>query len=525
MSYRVWFAILLMGALAMSAALASRPAMAEVEPAPTGEAGSSAAEAGTPAEPTVEPVPPAAEGELPEGEGEEAAAAAASFAVLDDVNALWTCLAAFLVFFMQAGFALVECGFTRAKNACNIMMKNTMDFAIGSLSFWLVGFGLMFGTSYLGLFGTTGFLYEGTTGFNWAFFIFQTVFCATAATIISGAMAERTKFSSYLIYTVAITAVVYPVFGSWAWNGLSGTGGAGWLEGAGFLESITGASFHDFAGSTVVHSIGGWAALAGAIVLGPRLGKYTKDGKINPIPGHSIPLAALGMFILWLGWFGFNPGSTTAVGGGSFAFIAVTTNLCAAAGALSAMIASWVLFRKPDPSFTFNGALAGLVAITAGCDAMSPTFAIITGLVAGVIVVLSVVMFDKLRVDDPVGAISVHGVCGAWGTLAIGLFQTDAGLLLTGNPAQFLAQLGGVLAAFLWAFPVSLGIFYAIKATVGLRVSAEEELEGLDICEHGMFAYPAHLVAETYGGSPVSAPAGSSAGHNVSTLVPSTESA
>ncbi len=298
--------------------------------------------------------------------------------VLGDMDTLWTCIAAFLVFFMQAGFALVETGFTRAKNACNIIMKNLMDLSLGSLLFWMVGFGLMFGVSYKGFFGTTNFLYDaGDNSFNWAFLIFQTVFCATAATIISGAMAERTKFVAYLCYTAVITAIVYPVFGSWAWGSL--------LDGKGWLEAI---GFADFAGSTVVHSVGGWAALAGAIVVGSRLGKY-KDGKTMPIPGHNIPMAALGVFILWLGWFGFNAGSTTAAGGGGFAFIAVTTNIAAAAGAVGAMFTSWLLFKKPDPSFTLNGALAGLVGITAGCNAMSVPGARATGLIAGILVVLS----------------------------------------------------------------------------------------------------------------------------------------
>ncbi len=421
-----------------------------------------------------------------------------------DADTLWTCLAAFLVFFMQAGFALVETGFTRAKNACNIIMKNLMDFSIGSLSFWLVGFGLMFGATN-GLFGTTNFFYDAYAGggdtsaqnFNWAFLIFQTVFCATAATIVSGAMAERTKFSSYLIYTVGITVIVYPIFGSWAWGGLFD--GGGWLEGMGFL---------DFAGSTVVHSIGGWAALAGAIVLGPRIGKYGKKG-VTPIPGHNIPLAALGVFILWLGWFGFNPGSTTAIGGGSFAYIAVTTNLSAAAGAVGAMICSWILFRKPDPSFALNGALAGLVGITAGCDCLSPMFAAITGLIAGVIVVFSCVFFDKIRIDDPVGAVSVHGVCGAWGTLAVGLFMIDGGLFTGGGAGQLITQAIGVGAAFAWAFGVSMVIFLTVKYTVGLRASAEEEIEGLDICEHGIYAYPPAIISA--GSAPAGQPAASRA--------------
>ena len=423
---------------------------------------------------------------------QEATEAASELALLNDVDTLWVCLAAFLVFFMQAGFALLECGFTRAKNACNIIMKNVMDFSIGTIAFWMVGFGLMFGATN-GFFGTTHFLYDaGSNNFNWAFLIFQTVFCATAATIVSGAMAERTKFIGYLCYTVAITVIVYPIFGSWAWGGL--------LDGGGWLEEW---GFYDFAGSTVVHSVGGWCALAGAIVLGPRLGKYSKDGKTQAIPGHNIPLAALGVFILWLGWFGFNPGSTTAVGGGSFAYIAVTTNLAAAAGAIGAMVASWILFKKPDTSFALNGALAGLVAITAGCDGMSPVFAVITGLASGVLVVGSVLFFDKIKIDDPVGAISVHGVCGVWGTLAIGLFHTEGGLLLGGGTTQIVAQLVGIGAAFVWAFFVSLAIFLVIKHTIGLRVSEAEEMEGLDVAEHGMHAYPPHLITEGHTGSPL----------------------
>jgi Amt family ammonium transporter len=400
-----------------------------------------------------------------------------------DANTLWTCVAAFLVFFMQAGFAMVETGFTRAKNACNILMKNLMDFCLGSMVFWLIGFGLMFGVTSVGWFGHSDFFFTADSNFDWAFLLFQTVFCATAATIVSGAMAERTRFASYLLYTVAITAIVYPVFGSWAWGGLFH--GGGWLEKLGFA---------DFAGSTVVHSIGGWAALAGALVLGPRLGKYSGK-KITPIPGHNIPLATLGVFILWLGWFGFNPGSTTAMGTGEFAYIAVTTNIAAAAGATGAMICSWILFKKPDPSFTLNGTLAGLVAITAGCNALSVPYAALTGLLAGLIVVFACVFFDKIRIDDPVGAISVHGVCGAWGTLAVGLFATESGLFTTGSLSQLGVQAIGVLAAFSWSFPVSIGIFLALKYTVGLRVSPEEELEGLDITEHGIYAYPPSFVS------------------------------
>ncbi|WP_233207234.1 MULTISPECIES: ammonium transporter [Pirellulaceae] len=484
---RAWFAMIAIAlGLMISYPLSAQDAGTEAsEEAPMAEAGEPRAE-----EAAEEEGEPAAEEEAP----------LTADAVLGDVDALWTCLAAFLVFFMQAGFALVEAGFTRAKNACNIIMKNLMDFSIGSLTFWLIGFGLMFGHNGAegnGLFGTDLFFFDGgseaavavnpNVGFNWAFLIFQTVFCATAATIVSGAMAERTKFTSYLVYSVLITVIVYPIFGSWAWGGLYA--GSGWLE-----SMDTG--FYDFAGSTVVHSIGGWCALAGAITIGPRIGKYTADGKVKPIPGHSITLGALGVFILWLGWFGFNPGSTTAVGGGSFAYIAVTTNLAAAAGCVGAMIASWVVFGKPDTSFTLNGALAGLVSITAGCDALSPMWAAVAGLIGGVLVVFSCVMFDKLKIDDPVGAVSVHGVCGAWGTLAVGLFMTEGGLFTTGESAQLISQIIGVVAGFIWAFGLSMIIFNVLKFTVGIRVTAEEEMQGLDIHEHGMYAYPAHLVTE-----------------------------
>ncbi len=442
-----------------------------------------------------------------------------------DTDVLWVVLAACLVFFMQAGFALVESGFTRAKNACNIIMKNVMDLSMGSIAFWLVGFGLMFGATN-GFVGTSGFMYDGgDSGFNWAFLIFQTVFAATAATIVSGAMAERTKFAGYFIYSIAICVIVYPIFGSWAWNSLptdSSLGGGGWLENMGFA---------DFAGSTVVHSIGGWAALAGAIVLGARIGKFSKDCKPQRILGHNIPMASLGVFILWLGWFGFNAGSTVMVGESGFgglAHIAVTTNLSAAAGAIAAMLTSWFMFKKPDTTFTVNGALAGLVGITAGCNAVDPGAAILIGLIAGVVVVLSVIMFDKLRIDDPVGAISVHGVCGAWGTLAVGLFSTSAGLFYGYGASQLVVQLIGVAAAFAWAFPVSLGIFLGIKYTIGLRVSEQEEMEGLDIHEHGMLAYPPHMVTESFGSStspvPGMAPVGSPLPATAS-AIPSTEGA
>jgi len=405
-----------------------------------------------------------------------------------NINIVWTCIAAFLVFFMQAGFAMVEAGFTRAKNAVNILMKNLMDFSVGTIAFFLIGFGLMFGKSN-GLFGTTLFGLGGVepgADWNWTFLIFQTVFAATAATIVSGAMAERTKFVGYLAYSFFITLFIYPIFGSWAWGGL--LDGGGWLENLGFL---------DFAGSTVVHSIGGWLALAGAIVLGPRIGKYGPDGKPKAILGHNLPLAALGVFILWFGWFGFNPGSTTT-GDGSIGYIAVTTNLSAAAGAIVAMIVSWIVLKKPDASMALNGALAGLVAITAPCDGVSPMSAIVIGMVGGALVVFSVLFIDRvLKVDDPVGAVSVHGVCGLWGTLSVGLFNMETGLFCGGGLKQLGVQALGAGAAFMWAFGLGLVLFYAIKATIGLRVTPEEEAKGLDIGEHGMEAYAGFQIFTT----------------------------
>lgn len=411
-----------------------------------------------------------------------------SEALQTNLNIVWTFVAALLVFFMQAGFAMVEAGFTRAKNAVNILMKNLMDFSVGSIAFFLLGFGLMFGETN-GLFGTTLFGLRGVepgTDWNWTFLIFQTVFAATAATIVSGAMAERTKFTSYLGYSVFITMLIYPIFGSWAWGGL--LDGGGWLEGLGFL---------DFAGSTVVHSVGGWLALAGAIVLGPRIGKYGPDGRPAAILGHNLPLAALGVFILWFGWFGFNAGSTTT-GDGSIGYIAVTTNLSAAAGAIVAMIVSWILVKKPDASMALNGALAGLVSITAPCDAVSPVAAIFIGAVGGALVVVSVLLIDRvLKVDDPVGAISVHGVCGVWGTLSVGLFNLESGLFHGGGLGQLGVQALGVVTAFAWAFGAGLVLFYVLKKTMGLRVSRVEELRGLDIGEHGMEAYAGFQIFTT----------------------------
>ena len=393
----------------------------------------------------------------------------------NNLNIVWTCIAAFLVFFMQAGFAMVETGFTRAKNACNIMMKNLMDFSVGSIMFFLVGFGLMFGGGGNGFIGLTHFGASAYTdsSLNWSFWIFQCVFAATAATIVSGAMAERTKFISYLIYSAIVSAVIYPIAGHWMWGNLFGSG-TGWLASKGFV---------DFAGSTVVHSCGGWLALAGAIVLGPRIGKYTPEGKAKSLPGHNIPLAALGVFILWFGWFGFNPGSTTAAVP-SIGYIAMTTNLAAAAGAISAMITAWIRFKKPDVSMTLNGVLAGLVAITAGCNDVTLPGAIIIGLVAGVLVVVAVEFIDKvLKIDDPVGAISVHGINGAWGTIALCFFLKD------GSSASFGVQALGILTQFVWSFGLGMVLFLAIKYTIGLRASEEEELRGLDIGEHANEAY------------------------------------
>jgi Amt family ammonium transporter len=430
-----------------------------------------------------------------ESTGEEEAvieeAEAASFLSQDHANILWTCLAAFLVFFMQAGFAMVELGFTRAKNAINIIMKNLMDFALGSLVFWLIGFGLMFGVTSGGIIGTDGFglfkyMYTEEGGLDYwtfTFWIFQTVFAATAATIVSGAMAERTKFVAYLAYTVFISALIYPVFGHWAWGNLFQ--GDGWLANLGFI---------DFAGSTVVHSLGGWAALAGAICLGPRLGKYNREGIPQAIPGHNLPLAALGVFILWFGWFGFNPGSTT-VAGGDLAVIAVTTNMAAAAGAVMAMITAWIRFGVPDIGMSLNGALAGLVSITAGCANVSPLSAVMIGAIAGVLVVVAVLFFESVGIDDPVGAVSVHGVCGAWGTLAVGLFAqapfgTVNGLFFGGGAGLLGIQALGVFACFVWTMVTSFVMFTAIRLILGLRVNEDEEMDGLDYGEHAGSAYP-----------------------------------
>ena len=407
-------------------------------------------------------------------------------------DTLWVLVAAFLVFFMQAGFAMVESGFTRAKNAVNILMKNLMDFSMGSIAYWAIGFAIMFGAGNAFM-GTSGWfvpsqtLTEGAaastsifSSLEWssvptyAAWLFQLVFAATAATIVSGAMAERTQFKSYLIYSIFITGIIYPVVGHWIWGG-------GWLSDLGMS---------DFAGSTVVHSTGGWLALTGAIVLGPRMGKYDSDGNPRPIAGHNLPLAALGVFILWLGWFGFNPGSQMGADAAEISSIAITTNLAAAAGAILAMITAWIILGKPDAGMALNGALAGLVAITAGCASVTPTSAAIIGALGGIVVVLSVLLFEKLRIDDPVGAISVHGTCGALGTILVGFFDSSNGVFAGGGFGLLGTQIVGVLAVLVWCLVTGFILFYGIKAATGLRVTEEEEQAGLDYEEHGASAYP-----------------------------------
>ncbi len=401
------------------------------------------------------------------------------------VDVIWTLLGAALVYFMQAGFAMCEAGFTRAKNTGNIVMKNMMDFCIGAPVFWLVGFGLMFGGSGA-LIGGFDPLILGSYDFGslpkWCYVIFQTVFCATAATIVSGSMAERTNFKAYCIYSLLISLFVYPISGHWIWGG-------GWLSSLGF---------HDFAGSCAVHLVGGTAACVGAAILGPRIGKYDKDGKPRAIPGHNIPIAALGVFILWFCWFGFNGASTVAMSTDSdllsASLVYMNTNLAAACATVVVMIFTWIRYKKPDVSMTLNGSLAGLVAITASCDRVEPIGAAIIGIVAGFLVVLSVEFFDKVvKVDDPVGAISVHGACGLMGTLMVGLFSTDAdmpGVFYAGDLATGFKTLGvqtlGVLAVVAWVTVTMVIIFKVIEKTIGLRVPADVEIEGLDIHEHGL---------------------------------------
>jgi len=410
------------------------------------------------------------------------------------LDTVWVLIAAFLVFFMQAGFGMVEAGFIRAKNTCNILTKNFLDFCMASLAFFLFGYALMFGDGNA-FCGTQGWALAGlgdktANGLPvYAFWLFQAAFCGAAATIVAGGMAERMKFVGYLVYSFLISALVYPIIGHWAWGG-------GWLSQMGFF---------DFAGSTVVHTTGGMAALIGTIILRPREGKYAIDGKPSAIPAHSIPLASLGVFILWFGWFGFNPGSTLGVHNGGFNIgrIAINTNLAAALGGIAAMLTVWKRFGKPDLSMAMNGALAGLVAITAPCACVEPWAAIVIGAAAGVIVVLGVELLDKLQVDDPVGAVPVHGMCGIWGTLAVGIFGraslglANDGFIYGGNPMQIGIQMVGSVAAITFVI-VCMGIvFKLIDATIGLRVSREEELRGLDIGEHGMEAYGGFQIFST----------------------------
>ena len=405
-----------------------------------------------------------------------------------DMGMLWMLIAGILVFLMQAGFTLVESGMTRAKNAVNIAMKNILDICVGSITFWLVGYSLMYGDTSNGWFFWSG-LFQG----EGADLFFQTMFAATTATIVSGAIAGRTKYTTYIIFSLVMTAVIYPISGGWEWNG-------GWLnDTAGFMP----AEFIDFAGSSIVHSVGGWAALVAAFMVGPRIGKYV-NGKVLPIPGHNQVLATLGVFILWFGWFGFNGGSQLAWGGADAigaSTVVLITNLAAAAGGLGALITTWIWYGKPNLAQTLNGCLAGLVSITAGCGNMTAGGAVLAGLIGGIIVVFSIEFIEKkLKIDDAIGAASVHGVAGVWGTLVIGLWGVDGdtgiGLFNGGGAAQLGAQAIGVLAYAVWAIALSFIVLGILKATLGLRVSKEVEIEGLDISEHGSIAYPGKRVRD-----------------------------
>ncbi len=398
--------------------------------------------------------------------------------VAASLDTVWVLLAAMLVFIMQAGFAMVEAGFTRSKNTANILMKNLLDFSVGSICYWAVGFGLMFGAGkFIGsidFFGTVG--WEGDIPTS-AFLVFQTMFCATAATIVSGSVAERTKFSAYLVYSVLIFTVVYPIAAHWGWGG-------GWLGDMGF---------NDFAGSAIVHSVGGWLALVAAWVLGPRIGKY-KNGKARAIPGHNLTMAALGVFLLWFGWFGFNPGSQLAAAGidnaTAISDVFLTTNLAAAAGGVVAMLMAWIKYGKPSLSLSLNGVLAGLVGITAGCNLVSPAGAAMIGAICGIVMVYSVAFLDNcLKIDDPVGAVSVHGVCGTLGTILTGVFATSDGLLYGGGASFLGVQCIGAFAYMGWALVMGVIIFKGIDLAFGMRVESRIEEEGLDIYEHGETAY------------------------------------
>ena len=404
-------------------------------------------------------------------------------AIKEDMGTLWMLIAGILVFFMQAGFTLVESGMTRSKNAVNIAMKNLLDIAVGSLTYWFVGYSLMYGDTTNGWFFWSGIIQgEGADLF------FQTMFAATAATIVSGAIAGRTKYSTYIVFSIVMTAIIYPIAGGWEWNG-------GWLNDTdGFMP----AEFIDFAGSSIVHAVGGFAALVAAYMVGPRIGKFI-DGKVMPIPGHNQILATLGVFILWLGWFGFNGGSQLAWGGDdavAASTVVLITNLAAAAGALGALITTWIWYGKPHLAQSLNGALAGLVSITAGCGNMTAGGAVLAGLIGGVIVVFSIEFIEKkLKIDDAIGAASVHGVVGFWGTIVVGLWGIDGdgaaiGVFNGGGSAQLVAQLIGGLAYAVWAVVLSFIVFGILKETMGLRVTKEEEVAGLDISEHGSIAYP-----------------------------------
>lgn len=402
--------------------------------------------------------------------------------VLFTTNNVWMMLSAALVFIMHLGFATVETGFTQSKNVVNILFKNSAILSIGILTYTLCGFNLMYPSDGNGVFPSFGLSNFGiappengsTPGYNegytfWTDFLFQAMFAATAATIVSGAVAERIKLGSFLIFSTIFVAISYPITGYWQWGG-------GWLSEA---------NFYDFAGSTLVHSVGGWGALVGAFLLGPRYGKYSKDGKMRPILGHNMPLAAIGVFLLWLGWFGFNGGSVLSADPGATSLVLVTTNIAAAAGIVAAMFTTWFLFKMPDLGMVLNGALAGLVGITAGADQMSPLDALIIGLVSGVIVVFSVRFFDKIKIDDPVGAISVHLVCGIWGTLAVAFFGAKSEV-----EGQLVAQIKGIVSIGFFSVTFALILFLVLKYTIGIRVSQKEETEGLDIHEHGANAYP-----------------------------------
>lgn len=400
--------------------------------------------------------------------------------LVSGIDTVWVLLAAILIFMMQMGFASVEAGFTRSKNTANILMKNLLDFCFGSLLFWLFGFRIMFGAdAFAGLIADPFALGSAVPSNipQTAFLIFQTMFCATTATIVSGAMAERTQFRAYLVYCIFISAFIYPISGHWTWGG-------GWLSALGF---------HDFAGSAVVHSAGGWLALVGAAMVGPRIGKY-KNGKPHAILGHNLAIATLGVFILWIGWFGFNPGSTVGISTPelqqSASTVFMNTNISAATGALTALIVAWVRYGKPSLSLSLNGVLAGLVGITAGCDAVSSAGAVLTGIICGAAMVFAVSFFDSVaKVDDPVGAISVHGVCGSLGTILTGIFALDGGLLYGGGLHMLGVQLLGAAVYAAWAILCGLILFYVLRRTIGLRVDRRVEEDGLDYYEHGETSY------------------------------------